>query len=200
MTLAILLKGIAIFFARIADVSLGTMRTIVTVQGRSGLAFMLGFVEVSIWIVVVSAVVASVQETPVLLLFYASGFAAGNVAGIELEKKMALGFIVLRVVTRTAGESMAGRLRQMGQSVTTFVGQGLKGPVTELYIVCRRKDIKMLLPVINDEDPESFYFTEIARDVNKFTFHADQPITSWRKFLYPFSLIATGWRGILKKK
>jgi len=186
MNMNILITGLLIFLARICDVSLGTIRTIVTVQGRTGVAFVLGFLEILIWITVVSAVVHKIKELPILALFYALGFATGNVVGIMVERKIAFGFIVLRVITRDAGKTIADRLRKLGQMVTTFVGEGMFGPVTELYIVCRRRDLKWILPIVKEEDPETFYIIEQARDVSKVLRPIYQPVT--------------GWRAIFKKK
>jgi uncharacterized protein YebE (UPF0316 family) len=186
MNMNVLLTGVAIFFARICDVSLGTIRTIATVQGRTKIAFMLGFFEISIWITVVSTVVRKIATAPLLGLFYALGYATGNAVGILLERKMAFGFLVLRVFTRTAGKSMTDRLREYGQRVTTFLGEGMHGPVTELYIVTRRRDLKWILQIIKEEDSEAFYTTEYARDVSKVLRPTLQP--------------RTGWRAITKKK
>lgn len=182
----IFLTGILIFFARICDVSMGTVRTIVTVHGRTAIAFFLGILEVIIWILVVSTVVTQIKDSPILILFYALGFATGNVVGIMVERKIAFGFLVLRVITAQRGDAMAQRLRAMGQPVTTFIGQGMRGPVQELYVVCRRRDLKRLLPAIKEIDPDAFYITEQARDVSK--------------VLRPVNTPITGWRAILKKK
>ena len=115
-----LLIGFLIFVARIGDVSIGTVRTIVTVQGRSVLAFSLAIFELLIWITVAITVINKMKDQPVLALFYAFGYATGNVAGIAVERKIALGIIVLRVFTRTAGKQIADRIRKLGQPVTIF--------------------------------------------------------------------------------
>jgi uncharacterized protein YebE (UPF0316 family) len=182
----VLLTGLLIFFARICDVSVGTVRTIVTVQGRSVIAFFLGICELLIWITVISTVVNRIGDHPILALFYAVGFASGNVVGISVERKLAIGFIILRVITRTAGIPLAKRIREMGQAVTVFRGEGMRGPVNELYIACRRRDLKHLLAVVKAEDPEAFYITEMARDI--------------RKAVRPSSFAFTGWRAVFKKK
>lgn len=185
--LATLMTGIAIFLARIFDVSLGTVRTLVTVQGRTVLAFMLGIVEVVVWILVVSTVVNQISSSPVLIVFYALGFATGNVTGILVERRLAFGFLVMRVITaEKGGDELAMKLREMGQPVTVFVGYGMRGPVKELYVVCRRRDMKRLIPVITEHDDNAFIITEQARDVNK--------------VLKPINTPITGWRAALKKK
>jgi len=185
-TLNLLLTGIAIFVARIVDVSIGTVRTIALVQGRTKLAFVLGFLETSIWIAVVSAVIQNLRESPVLGFFFALGFATGNAVGIWLEDKLALGYLVIRVFSRAAGEKLAARLREHGQRVTTFEGRGMAGPVTELYIVCRRRDLGSILGIVEAMDPEAFYSVSQARDVSG--------------VLRPTFQAPTGWRAVFKKK
>jgi len=186
VSLHILLIGLLIFCARIVDVSIGTMRTIVTVQGRTRLAFALGFIEVTLWVTIISAIVKQIHTAPVLAVFYGLGFATGNVVGIALERKLALGHLALRAFTRKAGSALAAKLRAAGQVVTTFEGEGRGGPVTELLVVCRRKDIKWILDLIKADDPDAFYIIEQAREVS----HLQMPV-----YEEP-----TGWRAVLKRK
>lgn len=167
MEFSILQTGILIFFARVCDVSLGTVRTIITVQGRSVLAFFLGLFEVLIWITIVSTVVLQIKESPILVVFYAFGYATGNVVGILVERKLAFGLMVLRVITANAGQKMAERLRNRGLAVTIFYGEGMNGTVTELYMAIRRKDLPWILTLVKEEDHAAFYITEQARDVSK---------------------------------
>ncbi|MBU0994297.1 MAG: DUF2179 domain-containing protein [Proteobacteria bacterium] len=186
MEINTLLTGLIIFFARICDVSIGTVRTIITVQGRTVLAFFLGFVEVVLWILIVSTVVNKINDSPILILFYAFGFSTGNVVGILVERRLAFGIMILRIISKKSGHELADVLRKKGQPVTIFTGEGMQGPVIELYVVCRRRDLKWMLPLIREKDPDAFYITEAARDVSK--------------VLLPFAQPRTGWRAILKKK
>jgi len=182
----ILLTGLVIFIARIFDVSIGTIRTIVTVQGRTVIAFFLAIVEITIWILVASAVINQVKEQPILTVFYAFGFATGNVVGILVERKLAFGLNILRVITRDSGSAIAGALREKGQPVTVFMGEGMRGPVAELYICCRRRDLRWILPEVKSKDPDAFYVLEPARDISR--------------VLKPTHTPLGGWRAILKKK
>jgi uncharacterized protein YebE (UPF0316 family) len=187
VTLQILLTGLFIFFARIVDVSIGTVRTIVTVQGRTRLAFVLGFFEVTLWVTIISAIVKQIYTAPILALFYGLGFATGNVVGIAIERKLALGHVALRVFVRDSSAAVTARLHSAGQVVTTFLGEGRDGPVTEVLVVCRRKDIRWILDLVKTEDPEAFYIIEQAREVS----HAQMPV---------YAPMPTGWRAILKRK
>jgi uncharacterized protein YebE (UPF0316 family) len=186
LTWATLLLGVGVFCARIVDVSMGTLRTISIVQGRTTLSFFLGLIEISLWLVVVSAVLQRILAEPILAVFFALGFSTGNVVGIKLEQRLAMGHIILRVISRRRGLQMATRLRDDGFAVTTFHGRGRSGPVIELYLVCRRKDLRRALSLVNTVDPESFYSTEQAGSVNRLFRPVMQPLT--------------GWRAILKKK
>jgi uncharacterized protein YebE (UPF0316 family) len=181
-----LLTGILIFLARIGDVTIGTVRTFSIVQGRTKMAFFLGFVEISVWLIVISAVVTKITSSPLLALFYALGFSTGNVVGIMVEKKLAFGNIILRVITRQDSGKMRDTIREVGYGVTTFQGEGMNGPVMELYIVCRRKDLKEIMPIITRIDPDAFYTTEQAGIVSR--------------MYRPTLQTPTGWRAIFKKK
>jgi uncharacterized protein YebE (UPF0316 family) len=181
---ATLLLGLVIFAARVIDVSLGTIRTIVIVQGKTLVAFFLGFLEVLIWITIVSTVVQRIGETPILVVFYALGFATGNVVGIVVEKRLGFGAIILRVISRPRGAEIARRLRDLGQGVTIFKGEGMRGEVSQLYVACRRRDLRWILPIVRREDPDAFYITEQACDVSKILRPFSSPITGWRS---PFS-------------
>ena len=68
----------------------------------------------------------------------------------------------------------------MGQPVTVFVGEGMTGPVLELYIACRRKDLKWILPEVKKKDQKAFYVMEQARDVSKVLRPIYSPIGGWR--------------------
>jgi uncharacterized protein YebE (UPF0316 family) len=184
--IAIAATGLLISLSRIIDVSLGTLRTISIVEGRKWMAFWLGFFEVILWLIVISTVIQRIQTTPLLGVFYAFGFATGNMVGIELEHWLALGHIILRVISKDHCRELCNCIRVNGFSVTVFHGEGKDGPASELYIVCRRRELKPLLQLVQEIDPHSFYVTEHAGAVSK--------------IYRPMMQQATGWRAIFKKK
>ena len=186
MSIPILLTGIAIFLARIVDVSLGTLRTISIIQGRTWVSFWLGFAEIIIWLWVISTVIPQVREIPILAVFYAFGFASGNMVGIRLERWLAFGHIIIRVISKERFKEMADTIRKAGFGVTTFQGEGISGPVIELYIVSRRKHLREIVRLVHGIEPDAFYITEQVGEVSKI----------YRPIMTP----VTGWRAILKKK
>ena len=100
--------------------------------------------------------------------------------GIAVEKRLAFGLIVLKVITRDKKNQLVEHLKKIGQPVTTFSGEGISGPVSELYIVCNRKNLKCILGEIRGKDPNAFYITEQVRDINKILRPTYQPTTGWR--------------------
>ena len=181
-----ILIGILVFFARVFDVSLGTLRTISIVQGRTKIPFLLGFVEISMWLLVLSTVLNRVMNTPLLGIFYALGFSTGNVVGILLEKRISFGKSVLHIITPQNGEKMVKIIRESGYAVTTFQGEGKNGPVTELCIICQRKDLGKILRLVQPIEKNVFYFTE--------------QVSNASKIFRPIMVPRTGWRAIIKKK
>ena len=129
---------------------------------------------------VVSAVISQIKDQPLLVVFYAFGYATGNVVGIMVERKLAFGTMILRIITRSAGLEIATYLRQKGQPVTIFHGEGMRGPVNELYIACRRRDLKWILPEVQRLDPKLFYVIEQARDMSRVLKPVSTPLGGWR--------------------
>jgi hypothetical protein len=56
----------------------------------------------------------------------------------------------------------------------------MKGPVSELYIACRRRDLKWILPEFRKMDPQAFYIIEHARDMSKILRPMYSPAGGWR--------------------
>lgn len=167
MSHSIFALGLCIFTAQIIVLTLGTVRTILTVQGNARTAFMLGITEMALWLTVISTVLAKVSSQPVLGVFYVLGFAAGNVCGILLERRLALGHVIVRAIAVSSGVAMAEKVRLAGFAVTTIQGQGVSGGVSILFIVCRRKDLRKILPIIKSVDANVFYSVEAASEVSR---------------------------------
>lgn len=151
-----------VFFARVVDVSLGTMRIIYTSRGKRNIASMLGFVEVFIWIVVVSQIVRNVNSLPAYIA-YAAGFATGTFVGMKIEERLALGTLVLRIILPQGGDDMAQRLRSAGYGVTIVNGEGAAGSVKLLYTVIKRRDMEGVTKIIRTNNPHAFFSVEEVR-------------------------------------
>ncbi len=159
-TLPIWLVAVLIFLLRIVDVSLGTVRMLTVVAGRMGVSVMLGFIEILVWIFAISQVITQAGKNPWLMLAYAGGFAAGNATGIWVEGRLAMGRRVLRIISPHKGQEIAEALRNEGQAVTTFLGEGRDGHRTLLYLLTERRDLERWIDIAQGLDPHLFYVVE----------------------------------------
>ena len=166
-----------VFFARIADVTLGTLRIIFTSRGQRTIAPLLGFVEVFIWIVVVGQIVKNVHSVTAYM-GYAAGFAAGTFIGMKIEEKLALGTLVLRIILAHGGDEMAQRLRSSGYGVTIVNGEGASGPVKLLYTLIKRKDLNVVSRIIHSVNPRAFFSVEEVRSAESGIFPLAEQKTS----------------------
>lgn len=162
--MALLLNYLFIFFARVADVSMATVRMLLIVRGKKYLAGALGFLEAAIYILALERVVGSLDNW-VNLIVYASGFAAGNVVGSIIEGKMAIGTIMARIVpNKTCDVDLAGQLRSMGFGVTVLEGVGKDGPIHMLDTTLHRKELPLLLNHLKKTDAGAFITVSDARE------------------------------------
>jgi len=155
---------VLIVVARIVDVSLGTLRVITVIQGRRALAFVLGFVEVLVWVFAVAQVITNLTH-PLVAVCYAFGFACGNVVGMTIESWFALGEQVVRIFTRMHGK-VAAALREQGWRVTEMPGEGRDGPIYLLFVQAPRRDIPRTIEHARTLDPACYYVVDDVRSVS----------------------------------
>lgn len=157
---------ILVFGARVVDVTLGTMRIIYVSRGKKHLAPLLGFIEVLIWIAMVSQIVHSANNI-VAYLAYAAGFAAGNFVGMYIEDRLALGTLILRVFVQNQASELVANLRSAGYGVTTVDGQGGSGIVQLVYTIVKRRNLTEVLAVIHQTHPHAFLSIEDLRSTQE---------------------------------
>lgn len=158
---------VIVFFARFVDVTLGTMRIIFLSRGRKFLAPALGFVEVFIWITVVSQIVGGAKNNLLAYFAYAAGFAVGNYFGMVLEDKLAIGTLVIRAILPRNGNSLVTRLREEGYGVTIVDGHGASGAVILVFTVVMRKELEQVVDLIHEVAPKAFFTVEELRSVQQ---------------------------------
>jgi uncharacterized protein YebE (UPF0316 family) len=96
---------------------------------------------------------------------YAAGFATGNVVGMLIEERLAVGHIHLRIISPSRGVSLAQKLREDGFGVTEIAARGKDGMVHLLSLSVQRKDVARVEGVVHETDPESFVTSEDVRPV-----------------------------------
>lgn len=165
----VVILTIFIFMARIFDVTLSTLRIIYTSRGIKFLAPMIGFFEVLIWLIAMSQIINNLTS-PILYIAYAGGFATGNFIGILIEGKMAIGTVVIRIITQKDATELISFLKGSGCGITHVDAQGAMGPVKIIFTIVKRKNIDRVLEIVRKCNPMAFFTIEDVRSVRKGVF------------------------------
>lgn len=154
--------ALVIMLMRIVDVSLGTFRMIMVVQAKKYIAGIIGFFEVLMWIFAMRYIVNNMDEI-INLIGYAAGFSIGNMLGITLEEKLALGYVQLNIISKNFSKQIAEMMRKSQYGVTLLPAQGNSGEVNLLVTIIRRKDVRIVMTMIEEIDKDSFITLQHSR-------------------------------------
>lgn len=182
---------LAIFLARILDVSLGTVRTIVVFRGRRLLAAVIGFFEITIWVIAAGQVLQNLDAW-YLIMAYAGGFGAGNYIGIWLESKLAMGREMVSAISFRTDGGLARLLRERGfRAIDVDADMGRSSSVDLVITVTRRRRVPELLQTILEADPEAQYSIS---DI-KMAHEGFDPASLGSRASF-----SGGWRSMMKRK
>lgn len=159
--------AILIMFLRIADVTIGTFRTLLVVQAKKYHAALAGFFEVLIWIFAMRYIVQHMDHN-INLFGYAAGFALGNIMGITLEQKIAIGYAQVNIISRHHTDDIANMLRKSKFAVTILPAEGGSGGISILITIIRRKDLPPVMSMIENIDPKAFVTVQHSRPYRGF--------------------------------
>ena len=156
--------ALLIFLARVADVSLGTFRTIVVFRGHKFLAAFIGFFEIIIWLTAAGQVFQNLDQW-YLAFAYAGGFSVGNYVGMSIENHFAIGNELVRCLSFNR-DILAERIRNEGFQVISVDGDmGDDKPVELMFIVEKRRNIPRLIKSIKAHDKTAVYSVSDVKSV-----------------------------------
>jgi uncharacterized protein YebE (UPF0316 family) len=168
-----------IFFARICDQTIGTLRIVMVAKGQKIVAPILGFFEVLIWLLAISRIFQNLDNW-VCYLAYGLGFAAGNYIGMRLEEKLAMGFVKIQVITRKPADILIEMLKSSGYGITQHDAIGGNEPVTIIYTLIKRIELQKVVDIIKAYNPTSFYSVEDVKSVSYGVFPEKVNSRWWR--------------------
>jgi len=157
---------VIIYFGRICDVTLGTLRIIFVSKGEKSKAPIVGFFEVFIWVVVISQIFSHATNV-IAYLAYAAGYATGNFVGILVENKIGFGYQLFRIYTQKDGAELCKMLNQKGIGSTLIKGEGAVSEVSIVEAVVKRRAVNTVVTILADFDPDTFYLIEDIRSKQK---------------------------------
>ena len=129
--------ALIIFISRILDVSIGTFRVQMIIRRKKLVSAMLGFVEVLIFILIVSKVIQDISNW-LNVIAYCSGFAFGNIVGIHISEKITKEIISVGIISKMKWKEIKKTLWDEGFGVTRNTGYGKDGEIQVLRIICDR--------------------------------------------------------------
>lgn len=153
---------IFIFVARVTDVSLSTTRMILVVRGRKVAAASIGFFETIIYVMALQKVFQTL-DNPINLIVYGLAFSVGNIVGIFIEEKMAMGYLTVQIISMVNPLELCEKLREEGYGVTVITGEGREGLRYILQIILLRKKLPKLQSILEQWDPNAFSIVLDAR-------------------------------------
>jgi len=151
-----------IFISRVFDVSLGTLRIIFVNRGMKFLAPIIGFFEVLIWLIVIGQIMQNLTNVANYIA-YAGGFAMGNFVGIFLEQKLAMGIVLVRIITLKNARELIAHFCGLGYRVTNVPAEANAGKVEIIFLPVKRKDIRSVITAIKKYNENALYTFEDVR-------------------------------------
>lgn len=158
------LSALMIFLLRVIDMSLDTMRMLFVVRGKKPIAWVLGFLQSLVFVIAISTVLANLDNW-LNIVGYAAGFATGNVLGMFIEERLAIGHIAMRVISAKKGSTIAGILRKAGFGVTEIQARGKDGKVVLLNSSIMRRDVSRFENLVIKTEPGAFITAEDMRPI-----------------------------------
>ncbi|MDF2594437.1 MAG: conserved rane protein of unknown function [Clostridia bacterium] len=147
-----------IFAAKVIEVALAILRTIMITKGERIIGSFIGFFEVLIWVVLVSTVLTDISADPYKIVAFALGFSAGNYLGSVLESKIGLGTTTITVIVgQDKGPALAKYLHEKNLGTTLMSGSGKEeNSKNILMLVVKRKNTPHIIELIKNYDHTAF--------------------------------------------
>jgi len=158
-----------IFMARVVDVSIGTIRIIYVSRGLKALAAACGFFEVLIWLIAITQIMQNLCNF-LMYITYAGGFATGNYVGILIENRLAVGHVVLRIITQKDATELIDHLREKDFGVTSLAARGISGSVRLVFTIIKRKDLNEAIEMVKKYNPGAFFSVEDIKMISNGVF------------------------------
>ena len=158
---------ILVCVAKIVEITIQSLKTCMMVKGQRLKAAGLGFLECTIWGLVISTIIGTLGDNPLLLLFYCVGYATGLFLGSTIENKIALGTSNLQLIANDGStEKITEYLKEKGRGYTVFDGHGSTDKMNMIFIVLPRREVAKVLKEIRSLCDNKVFV--VASDVSKY--------------------------------
>lgn len=119
-----------------------------------------------IWIIAITRIIENLNN-PFCYVAYAAGFATGNYIGLRVEEKLAVGIVLIRIITSGKTDELMQSLHSGNIGATIVDAGGSQGKVNIILTIVQRTRINDVLGIIMAADRNAFYTVEDIRMVNR---------------------------------
>ncbi len=161
-----LIMPLLIFCARVGDVSINTLRIMFMMNGKKNVAPFLGFFEALIWLLAIGQIFQNISN-PLSYIAYAAGFGTGTYVGMYFEEKLALGRVLVRVITPKPHPELVEFMKERDYRFTTVGAEGRYGKVNLLFTVMKRESLTEFVAKVKQVDEKAFYTIESVKRVSE---------------------------------
>lgn len=162
-----ILLPLIILVARVVETSLKTIRQVYISKGFKYLAAGIGTGEVGVWLLSTGLVITNLTNL-MCILTYIAGYVVGTILGIDIENRLKVGNVIVRIITKTNPEPMIVELREKGFGITRIEGTGSYGSVVSvLLVLVPRNELDELLNVLNRNYPDAIFSIEDLRSLKE---------------------------------
>lgn len=144
---------IKIFFARIIDVSLGTIRTLYIVKGSKIVASLIAFIEVMIWFFAAREALNTDLPSLYIAASYSLGYATGTFIGTTINDLFIKGVVNIEVISDKITKEDIDHIKKNNFGVTVIKSMDDK---YILFIITDKKRSKECIKLIKSIDYKSF--------------------------------------------
>jgi len=157
-----------IFFARITDVTLGTLRTVYTVKGKTLISGIIAFFEVFIWFLVAREALNTSVSNLWIVIAYSGGYATGTILGTFISNKFINSLISVEVITTKATSENINKIRKEGFGVSVVnTVENIQDEHTKfLFITLNSRNLNKLKKTIYDIDNNAFMVVNESKVVH----------------------------------
>jgi uncharacterized protein YebE (UPF0316 family) len=161
-----LVMPLLIFLARVVDVSINTLRIMFVLNGKKLIAPILGFFEALVWLLAIGQIFQNINN-PMSYLAYAGGFAMGNYVGMVIEEQLALGRVLVRVITPEPLPELVEYMKEKGYRFTSVGAEGRYGKVILMFTVIKREMLKSFISKLKESHEKAFYTIESVKRISE---------------------------------
>lgn len=145
---------IKIFFARILDVSIGTIRTLIMVKGKIYITTLLAFLEVFIWFIVAKEALVMSVNSLFIPISYSLGYAFGTYLGTYICNNFIKNIISIQIIIKKNKTRLINAIKKAGYAVSVIDLKNNK----EGMLICEinSKYQNKLISIVKKYDKEAF--------------------------------------------